>query len=322
MKLLFVVHRAYPYPGGSEYYVQNMAEEAASRGHDVTILAHETMGGNPLKVTNDYQILMQDWHLIIVHGSDVISQNIVHANAGRIESPVLYLIIKPSESNVSLMGLSGHDYLGYSTSKDIEYLKKHDFLDRARRVRHGIPLKTDMVVPDEALMTFNITSGGGFYPHKGMTELVEAFNRRRKGDMHLHLFGYGMPENAPEESEFVHVYKDADLNHFQGFLAFNTDIYVMNSFEEGFGLVLLESMLYDVPWAARKGVGAVDDLARHGITYNTEDELMDRITELHDDATFSIDMINEGYQYVRSNHTIQQTVDDIEDILHERWILY
>ena len=39
MKILFVVHRYAPYPGGSEYYVQNMAEEMLRRGHDVYVLA-------------------------------------------------------------------------------------------------------------------------------------------------------------------------------------------------------------------------------------------------------------------------------------------
>ena len=34
MKLLFVVHRYAPFPGGSEYYVQAMTEEALSRGHE------------------------------------------------------------------------------------------------------------------------------------------------------------------------------------------------------------------------------------------------------------------------------------------------
>lgn len=38
-KLLFVVHRAYPHDGGSEYYVHWLASEAASRGVQVTVLA-------------------------------------------------------------------------------------------------------------------------------------------------------------------------------------------------------------------------------------------------------------------------------------------
>ena len=44
MRLLFVVHRYYPFPGGSEYYTAAMAEEALSRGHDVTVLTGEHQG--------------------------------------------------------------------------------------------------------------------------------------------------------------------------------------------------------------------------------------------------------------------------------------
>jgi len=36
-KILYVVHRYAPYPGGSENYVRDMAEETLRRGHDVTV---------------------------------------------------------------------------------------------------------------------------------------------------------------------------------------------------------------------------------------------------------------------------------------------
>ena len=70
MRLLFVVHRYAPYPGGSEYNTANMAEEMLRRGHDVTVLAGQHQGDyNGVKVSNDYNaILNQPWDLIIVHG--------------------------------------------------------------------------------------------------------------------------------------------------------------------------------------------------------------------------------------------------------------
>jgi len=37
-KILYVVHRYAPYPGGSENYVRDMAEETLRRGHDVTFM--------------------------------------------------------------------------------------------------------------------------------------------------------------------------------------------------------------------------------------------------------------------------------------------
>ena len=107
MRLLFVVHRYVPFPGGSEYYVRDMAEECQRRGHNVTVLANDHQGDqNGIPVSNDYlEVLNQPWDLIIVHGADVISQNVVIANAHAIQSPILYMIIKPTESNVGLKGL-------------------------------------------------------------------------------------------------------------------------------------------------------------------------------------------------------------------------
>ena len=94
MRLLFAVHRYAPFPGGSEYYVQAMAEEALSRGHEVAVFAGENQGDyNGVKVTSDPQILGWPWDLIVVHGGDVGLQNFVISNATRIPSPILYMLI-------------------------------------------------------------------------------------------------------------------------------------------------------------------------------------------------------------------------------------
>ena len=66
MRLLFVVHRYAPFPGGSEYYVQNMAEEMLRRKHYVTVLTHQHKGDyNGVTVTSEYnQVLNQPWDQI------------------------------------------------------------------------------------------------------------------------------------------------------------------------------------------------------------------------------------------------------------------
>ena len=71
MRLLFVVHR-YGYPGGSEIYVQGMAEESCRRGHSVAVFAGEHRGNmNGVSVTHDPTILGQQWDLVVVHGGDI-----------------------------------------------------------------------------------------------------------------------------------------------------------------------------------------------------------------------------------------------------------
>lgn len=308
-KLLYVVHRYAPFPGGSEYYVRDMAEESLARGHDVTVLAHEHKGDqNGVKVTNDYNILAQNWDLIIVHGGDVISQNIVHYNAFNLKSPVVYMLIKPSESDICLNGMKHHRFIAYSTSMDIEHIKKHGYLSKARRVRHGI-------VPDSTIVsalpydkTFYV-SAGGFYPHKAMIPLAEAWERSNIKN-ELHLYGYGEGE-LPKESNRVKVFYGKQKSDVMIAIN-NAKAYIMNSYEEGFGLVLLEAMMNHTPWFARNIAGA-KDMAEYGYTYETEEQLMYYLETMDTlDAK-----VQSAYNYSMANHTIKQTVNDIEDILRE-----
>ena len=51
---MYVVHRYAPYPGGSENYVRDMAEETLKRGYDVTVFAGDHAGDiNGVKVTSN-----------------------------------------------------------------------------------------------------------------------------------------------------------------------------------------------------------------------------------------------------------------------------
>lgn len=308
-KLLYVVHRYYPFPGGSEYYVRDMAEESHRRGHEVTVLAHEHQGDqNGVTVTNDYQVLSNKWDLIIVHGGDVISQNIVHINAFVIRSPVVYMLIKPSESAACMHGMKYHRYVSYSTSMDIEHIKKHGYFSKARRVRHGIvPERT--IVPAKKYAKKTFVSAGGFYPHKAMVPLAEAFEKSGiNGE--LHLYGYGEGPR-PAQSDKVKVFFGEPKESVMSAIA-GADAYIMNSYEEGFGLVLLEAMMNKTPWFARNIAGA-KDMAEYGHTYETEEQLM-----YHLELMKSLDTkVDSAYNYVMANHTIVQTVNDIEDILSE-----
>jgi glycosyltransferase involved in cell wall biosynthesis len=311
MRILFVVHRYAPYPGGSEYYVRDMAEECLSRGHDVTVLAHEHKGNlNGVKVTNDYQILGQNWNLIVVHGGDVISQNTVHVNAYNIRrSPVVYMIIKPSESFVCMNGMKHHRFIAYSTSMDIDHIKKHNFLNKARRIRHGLSIKETVRAKNKRPKT-TFVSAGGFYPHKAMTPLADAFMKANIKDAELHLYGY-YAGPMPTETNNVKVFLGKSKDDVAQAIA-DADAYIMNSYEEGFGLVLLESMMNRTPWYARNIAGA-KDMSAYGTVYDSEEQLMGMLSQFE-----RIDKaVEDSYNYVMANHTIEQTVNDIEDILWE-----
>jgi glycosyltransferase involved in cell wall biosynthesis len=311
MRLLFVVHRYVPYPGGSEYYVRDMAEECHRRGHEVTVLAHEHQGDqNGITVSNDYDTILNElWDLIIVHGGDVVSQNVVHANSDIIKSSILYMIVKPSESDICIKGLNGSRFLGYSTSMDVEHLRKHGVLDKGRRVRHGI-------IPDLHLRERNndktvFVSAGGFWSHKAMTPLADAFTKAKIPNAELHLYGYGEEQLMPKETENVKCFFGKEKTDVLLAIA-GADAYIMNSYEEGFGLVLLESMMNKTPWYARNIAGA-KDMCYHGTVYETEEELM-KLLRKHKRNDKKIE---DAYNYVMCNHTIQDTCNDIEDILLE-----
>ena len=313
MRILFVVHRYVPFAGGSEYYVRDMAEKMLSRKHEVTVLAHENQGDqNGVTVSNDYNaILNQKWDLIVVHGGDCISQNIIHVNADKITSPVLYMLIKPSESPVCLHGLREHRFIGYSTSMDVEHLKKHNVMEKGRRVRHGIVPEMRMTFLAEPKTNKTFVSAGGFWKHKAMGSLAYAFTKANIPNAELHLYGYGEEHLKPAESHNVRCFYGLPKEDVLMAIA-NADAYIMNSLEEGFGLVLLEAMMNKTPWYARDIAGA-HDMALYGNTYNTEDELIEMLRKFERDEK----KVKNAFEYVMANHTIQDTCNDIDDILLE-----
>ena len=315
MKLCFVVHRYAPFPGGSEYYVQQMAEEALSRGHDVTVLAGEHKGDlNGIKVTSEVSSLINK-DLIIIHGGDVHVQNYVLSMAKNINSPILYLLIKPSESAVCLQALKDVKYIGCSSLEDWNHVQKWKVNNKSVQVRHGISpqdctgtqgkFKDKYNIPKDKRM---FLSCGGYWPNKKMIELADAFRTTNLEDSVLVTTGYDNRHNImPHASENVIPLMVEDPRDIKDAIS-DADCYVMNSDAEGFGLVLLESMLNKTPWISRNIAGA-KVLAKYGITYDTEKELVEILRR------WRTPDVSAAYEYVVNNHLIKNTVDDIEKVL-------
>lgn len=316
MRLLYVVHRYYPFPGGSEYYVQAMAEESLARGHQTAVLTGEHQGDqNGVHVTSDANILLQPWDLIIVHGGDVGVQNFVLSNATRIPNPILYMLILPSETQLCLQALRDCAYLGWSTNDDMAHLNKHGVGNKAVRIRHGIK-HIDSLGKIGFKSKHGITgrmflSCGGYWPNKLMRELADVWLRADIQDAILVTTGYDnrmqlMPLAVPGKVMPLLIDDKADvLSAIR-----EADCYVMHSSQEGFGLVILESMLNETPWIARDIAGP-SLLQSFGKVYNTDQEL---IRLLRDFDPLAHD-IPAAKQYVLDNHTIRSTVDDIEAVV-------
>lgn len=320
MRLLFVVHRYYPFPGGSEYYTQAMAEEALSRGHEVAVLAGEHMGDqNGVRVSDQANILLEKWDLIIVHGGDVAVQNFVLQNARQIQnsvngSPILYMLILPSNSEVCVQALHDCEYIGWSTLDDVNHLRRHGVAAKASRVRHGIKHLDSIGKPGfkdkHGIKGRMFLSCGGYWPNKKMKELSDIFVRAGLDDAVLVTTGYDnrmqlmpdpvqdkvMPLLIDDKAEVLSAIRDADC-------------YLMHSNQEGFGLVILESMLNRTPWISRHIAGPAL-LKDFGKTYHRDEELISMLRGFND-LEFDLDSAED---YVLNNHLISNTVDDIEAV--------
>jgi len=153
-------------------------------------------------------------------------------------------------------------------------------------------------------------SCGGYWPNKKMKELANVFLKANLEDDVLVTTGYDnrmqlMPDPVPGRVMPLLVDDKAEvLSAIR-----ETDCYLMHSNQEGFGLVILESMLNRTPWISRHIAGPAM-LKEFGKTYNRDDELIEMLRSF-DRLSFDLDKAEE---HVLSNHLIKHTVDDIEDI--------
>jgi glycosyltransferase involved in cell wall biosynthesis len=316
-RILYVVHRYAPYPGGSENYVRDMAEETLSRGHEVCVFTGEHKGDwNGVRVTDLISVLNEKWDLIVIHGGDVGVQDFVLRHAKDIESPILFMLIVPSMSQTYLNAIQDVKYVGCSTIEDWDYVNDRGVVEKSVQISHGIDPKistgTKGFREKYGITTkYMILSCGGYWPNKAMRELVEAFNQVGRDDITLVLTGYDNRHGIkPEDSKNVKALMIDDRDEVLSAIA-DADIYIMHSHKEGFGLVLLESMLNKTPWASRNIAGA-KLLKEFGFTYDNDDEL---VTYLKDFNGVPNTQIEDAYSIVVINHLINNTVDDILRLL-------
>ena len=155
-------------------------------------------------------------------------------------------------------------------------------------------------------------SCGGYWPNKKMIELAAAFNKANLKDAILVTTGYDNRfDIMPKASENVIPLMVEDPKDIKNAIA-DADCYIMNSDAEGFGLVILESMINKTPWISRNIAGA-KLLAQFGKVYETEEELI----PLLQNFTKNEEKIEKSYQYVIKNNLIANTVDDILKLIKD-----
>lgn len=308
MKFLFVTHRSYPFPGGTEYFVHAMAKEAKTRNIDVTVYAGEHKGDqDQIKISSDPKILEEIYDLIIVHGTDVAWQANVLAKTKDLKSPVLFMLIRPTYSNLQLDALQKCDFVSFSTKEDVECINRAGVQNKAVNVRHSIEEiygKAGFKSKYQIEKPFFI-SCGGYWQNKQMKELADLYEKYGPDDKILVLTGYDNRSNLmPKKTKKVRPFLINEKNDVLSGI-FESEAMIMHSSTEGFGLVILEAMLNKTPWIARRIAGA-QMLSNFGLTYQSDVELLAHLN----DYSGKIDL-DQAQKNVKENHLTKNTVDDL-----------
>ena len=295
--------------GGSANYVNNMADECASRGHDVKVL----------HMTDDLSILDDRWDLVIVHGMTEWQNKCIHRAH---PNKLLWLPIRPTYTEDEYKALEVCDYVGCSTHIDYNFTGYTS--SKVKKVRHGIPVDKSQGVSGfkekygiKGRMFF---SAGGYGHNKDMYGLINMFKEANLEDTTLVTTGYGFDEDMHkyQSDNIICLFGISHQDVLNGM--YEADLYISNAYSEGFGLCLLEAMANKTPWLAKDGwygdqyhVGAVKDLVDVGVgmSYTTKEEL---IHLLQNELYLNIDT-ERNFNIVSSEYDIKNTVDNIEDVL-------
>ena len=318
-KIVWAVHRYYPYPGGSENNVRNIAEAMVGLGHDVTVWSPVNQGDrNGVKVTDDPNVMLDpSVDLVIIHGAGPGAQNYIINNLQVINKKSIYYIIKPEETPIHIDALNKCTYIAASTQEDYKFVKKYNVEDKTIHVRYGV-MESEVYGQKIFRDKFNLPkdkkmflSCGGYWYNKGMKELANDFLKANRNDAFLVTTGYNDDLNFKPHEITDKVYNFILNDHRDVYNAMaDANYYVMNSFEEGYGIVLLEAMFNKLPWISRH-IAAAKLFGEHGVTYDTSEDLVDIIKNI-DDYNYNFDF---SYDMVKENHTSIHTALDFLEVL-------
>jgi len=319
MKILYIVHRYAPHPGGSENYTRDLAEETLSRGHEVWVLADQHMGDyNGVKLSSDPDILTKSWDMIIVHGTQRWQQ-IMMRKFKQIRSPKIFMPVEmPIDHPDKLkVGFKFSTYVAYSTEEDQKFVKLYGIKPKSVYVRHGVNEGKSIGKPGfknkYGITTSKmILSSGGFWKHKNMQNLIDNFEKAKLDDTTLVVTGYWNPDGEKDALKYnpdkVKVFALEDREDVLSAMS-EADLYVLNSIREGFGIVLIEAMLNKLPWASRDTPGAVT-MSDFGYVYDNDEDLVNYL------KSFKPAKDNAGFQEAMSNRLIKNAVDDIFNVIN------
>jgi len=151
--------------------------------------------------------------------------------------------------------------------------------------------------------TFRIMFAGMISLRKGIPYLLEAFKRLNLQDAELVLVGGYAPDSRVFTSQYEGTYKHIPFVPQAELAAFyqNSDVLVMPSLEEGFGMTVYEAAACGVPSIVSENVGAA---LRDGedcfiVPIRDVEALVDAIVKLYEDRDLARKMGESARQYVQ-----------------------
>jgi len=311
MQILFVVHRTHPYNGGSEYNVKLISEALANENYQVTVLTDCGNGdyGKVKVITDRDELFSNKYDWVIIHGNDMPIQDYALLNIQKIKAKTLYWIIKPSDSPSAVFGFNYSTIIGWGTSYDFNHILKYSCTDKAKYIRYAVDLNDCFGNNYKNNNNLTFVSSGGFGSHKRFEQLIDIFTQLDMPNTELILTGYiGQPPFT--ENKNIKIYHIDSRKEYLNVIA-SADLYIMNSHNEGFGLVLLDAMINKIPWISNDIAGATD-MKRYGNIYSNECELKNLLLNYKKDPN----KINMAYQYILNERTINYMVKDFDSILN------
>ena len=187
-------------------------------------------------------------------------------------------------------------------------------------------------VPDKVskLDKKNLISVGRLSREKGFTDLIEVFKliHEERPDWHLDIVGDGSEKN--KIVDMIYLNKLTDYVTMHGYLKKdkidklldNSAIYLMTSYTESFGIVLIEAMSHGVPCVAFSSAEGANDLItndKNGYLIDNRDhkEMAKQVIKLIDDINLRKELGKEG-RVTSLNYTSEKVKDSWDRLLKKR----
>jgi glycosyltransferase involved in cell wall biosynthesis len=167
-----------------------------------------------------------------------------------------------------------------------------------------IPLALDSIPKKQSLLDEKqIISVGRLSKEKGFLDLIDIFKfvNQQRSDWKLNIVGDGLEkENIEDKIKNEHLENNVIMHGYQkkdkiNDLLLNSSIYVMTSFTESFGLVLIEAMSYGIPcicFDSAQGALEIIDNNINGFIISNRDKMVmaDKIIQLIDNVELRCDL--------------------------------